>query len=134
MINQYNVGEFISGMHRGPEMLAAEIVLGLKKRYSIKLWGILDSEEQWIHWSEAEQDHFFDIMEQADYEYRVGNQADENSRRRQLRVIAEESDFLIVVEQAIPDVMLQALTYARRHGKRVLWIEPQNLQVTPFLE
>lgn len=134
MIENQSVREFISGMHLGPEMLAAELVLKLKKRYPVKLWGILESEEQWIRWSEEEQDHFFSIMEQADYEYRVGNRSAPESHRRQLHIIAEESDFLIVVEQVIPDEMLQALTYARRHRKRVLWVEPQSLRVTPFLE
>lgn len=134
MIENDHVKEFISGMHLGPEMLAAELVLELKKRYPVKLWGILESEEQWIHWSETVQDRFFSIMELADYEYRVGDRYTEISRHRQLRVIAEEADFLIVVEKVIPDEMLQMLTYAKRHGKRILWVEPQSFRATPILE
>ena len=134
MIGEHGVTEFISGMHRGPEMFAAEIVLELKKRHPFTLWGILESEEQWIHWTEAEQNHFFDIMEQADYEYRASSQTTVRSRQRQLRVIAEESDILIVIQTVISGAMLETLMYARRHGKRVLWIEPESMRVMPYME
>lgn len=108
LILRHHVTEFISGMQRGAEMLAAEIVLELKKGYPVTLWGILESEEQWVHWNRTEQNRFFSLMEQA--------------------------DFLLVLAQTIPGSTRQVLTGARRRGKRVLWIEPETLRATPYLE
>lgn len=134
IITDWGCREFISGMHRGGELLGAELAIELRDEFGIKLWGILSSEEQWIDWKAAEQDRFFSLMEKADYEYRVSDRETEESRRKQLRIIEEEAGIIIAFRSRENKEVNSALARAIKKRKKVLAINPENAEVSPLPE
>ena len=124
--------EFISGMERGGDQLGAERVLALREELGLRLWGVLSSEEQWIHWPLVDADRLFSIMERADYEYRIANHATERSRLDQLLFIADNSQKLIVAAEdgKLSPEARAAVVRAAARGSEVALIDPVTLRVT----
>lgn len=134
IIADYCCDEFISGMHRGGELLGAELALELGKEYGTKFWGILSSEEQWIEWTLAERERLFSLMEKADFEYMVSDRKNDESRLKQLKVIEEEADIFIVYKGGMNRDLNTALVRAVKKGKRIFVFDPDSYEVTSFLE
>ena len=125
-------GEFISGMDRGGDRLGAELVLEMREELGCTLWGVLSSEEQWIHWANVDADRLFNITERADYEYRISNHATGDSRLDQLLFIADNSQKLIVAAEdgKLSPEARAALVRAVARGEEVALIDPVTLRVT----
>lgn len=130
LVRESGCEEFLSGMERGGDQLGAEVVLGLREELGLKLWGVLSSEEQWIHWPNVDADRLFGIMERADYEYRISNHATEHSRLDQLLFIADNSKKLIVVTEALSPEARAAVVRAAARGREVSLIDPVTLAVS----
>jgi uncharacterized phage-like protein YoqJ len=132
LIRASGCGEFISGMDRGADQLGAELVLEMREELGCTLWGVLSSEEQWIHWANVDADRLFNIMERADYEYRIANHATEHSRLDQLLFIADNSQKLIVAAEdgKLSPEARAALVRAAARGEEVALIDPVTLRVT----
>ena len=130
LVRESGCEEFLSGMERGGDQLGAEVVLGLREELGLKLWGVLSSEEQWIHWPNVDADRLFNIMERADYEYRISNHAAERSRLDQLLFIADNSKKLIVVTESLSPEARAAVVRAAARGREVKLIDPVTLRVS----
>ncbi len=130
LVRESGCSEFISGMERGGDQLGAEVVLGLREELGLTLWGVLSSEEQWIHWPNVEADRLFGIMERADYEFRISNHATERSRLDQLLFIADNSQKLIVIAGELSPEARAAVVRAAARGRPVTLIDPVTLRVS----
>lgn len=130
LVRESGCAEFISGMERGGDQLGAEVVLGLREELGLTLWGVLSSEEQWIHWTNVEADRLFGIMERADYEFRISNHATERSRLDQLLFIADNSQKLIVIAGELSPEARAAVVRAAARGSPVTLIDPVTLRVS----
>ena len=130
LVRESGCAEFLSGMERGGDQLGAEVVLGLRAELGLKLWGVLSSEEQWIHWPNVDADRLFGIMERADYEFRISDHASETSRLDQLLFIADNSQKLIVVTQALSPEARAAVVRAAARGRSVTLIDPVTLRIS----
>lgn len=58
LVTEHGVRHFLSGMERGVDTYAAELVLDLRETYPISLECVLSSEEQAVAWLERERDRF----------------------------------------------------------------------------
>lgn len=134
IITDCSCSEFISGMHRGGELLGAELAIELKNEHKIKLWGILSSEEQWVEWTAAEKDRFFSLMEKADYEYRVSDRQTNESRIKQLRIIEEEAGIIIAFRSRENREINAMLARAIKKRKKVYAFDPENAEISSFPE
>ncbi len=132
IISDCGCKEFISGMHRGGELLGAELAIELKNEFEIKLWGILSSEEQWVEWTATERERFFSLMEKADYEYRVSDRETDESRKKQLKIIEEEADIIIAFGGRECREINAVLARAIKKRKKVLAFNPENSQISSF--
>jgi uncharacterized phage-like protein YoqJ len=121
-------------MHRGGELLGAELAIELKNEHKIKLWGILSSEEQWVEWTAAEKDRFFSLMEKADYEYRVSDRQTNESRIKQLRIIEEEAGIIIAFRSRENREINAMLARAIKKRKKVYAFDPENAEISSFPE
>ncbi|MCR5649381.1 MAG: hypothetical protein K6F67_07625 [Oscillospiraceae bacterium] len=130
LVRESGCEEFISGMERGGDQLGAEVVLGLREELGLKLWGVLSSEEQWIHWPNVDADRLFSLMERSDYEYRIANHAAERSRSDQLLFIADNSQKLIVIAAELSPEARAAVVRAAARGSAVTLIDPVTLRVS----
>ena len=119
-------------MDRGADQLGAELVLELREELGCTLWGVLSSEEQWIHWAPVDADRLFSIMERADYEYRIANHATERFRLDQLVFIADNSQKLIVAAEdgKLSHEARAALVRAAARSEEIALIDPVTLRVT----
>ena len=126
--------EFICGMERGLEQLAAETILTLRETMAIRLCGLVDSEEQWLSWSLGERDVLFSIMQRADYEYRVANAGVENLQREKLRYVSVEADRLLLLCSVLSGRYALLAREMRLRGKEVFLLDPVSLRTTRYLE
>lgn len=126
--------EFICGMERGLEQLAAKNILNLRETMDIRLCGLVDSEEQWLSWSLRERDALFSIMQRADYEYRVANAMVENLQREKLRYVSAEADRLLLLCSVLSGRYALLAGEMRLRGKQVVLFDPVSLHTTRYLE
>ena len=68
LIEEYSVKYFMSGMSRGLELVAAEIIISLKKKYNLTFEGVFPYEEQAARWPVKYHEKYYNIMSQSDKE------------------------------------------------------------------
>ena len=68
LIEEYSVKHFMSGMSRGLELVAAEIIISLKKKYSLTFEGVFPYEDQAAHWPAKYHEKYYNIMAKNDKE------------------------------------------------------------------
>jgi len=110
LVTECGVVEVVSGLHRGIEMQAAAIALELRRKYPLKLWIILESEEQCIDWDEHERDKFYQIAEQSDYQMRVDNAKNDFSRTKQIEAMCRDASIILATADAVEQLKYENKT------------------------
>ncbi len=125
LIENHNVAHFISGMALGVDMIAAEIVLDLKKKYpNITLECAIPCETQATKWTEKYRERYFSIIEKSDKETLLQTHYTADCMHKRNRYMVDESDYVIAVWNGSPSGTGKTVLYAKENNKQIIQIEP----------
>jgi len=133
MIVTYGVTRFLTGLERGAETYAAEIILDLKRNYPITLECVLANEDMRNDWLEEECDRFYDIIVRADKEYLLEGHASEDSMAKRNRFMVSRSHYVLVISDGKKGDVMEAGIYAYRNNRYVLTVNPQSFYSSPLI-
>lgn len=116
---------FISGMALGFDMICAEIILELKKKYpDIKLICALPCKGQEKVWSNTVQQRYRNILKKADKIRCVYNKYEEGCMQERNQYMVNNSSLIIALFNGANGGTKQTIEYARSEGKKVVIIKP----------
>lgn len=118
---------FISGMARGVDMWAAEIVLQLRETLpsrEIQLWAAIPYDRQANGWSLEEHARYRGILERVDRVEFISHNYFNGCLQMRNRWMIDQSTHLIAVYDGQPGGTKSTLDYARRKGLEITIIEP----------
>ena len=125
LIENYNVAHFISGMALGVDIIAAEIVLELKKKYQdITLECAIPCETQANKWTEKYRDRYFSIIEMSDKETLLQTHYTADCMHKRNRYMVDKSDYVIAVWNGSPSGTGKTVLYAKENNKQIIQIKP----------
>lgn len=125
LIENNGVTHFISGMALGVDMIAAEIVLNLKKKYpNITLECAIPCETQANYWTEKYRDRYFSIIEMSDKETLLQTHYSRDCMHKRNRYMIDNSDYVVAVWNGLPSGTGKTVLYAREKNKQIIQIKP----------
>lgn len=125
LIENHGVSHFISGMAIGVDMIAAEIVLEIKKKYpEITLECALPCETQANNWTENYRDRYFSIIEMSDKETLLQTHYSRDCMHKRNRYMVDNSDYVIAVWNGLPSGTGKTVLYAKENNKQIIQIKP----------
>ncbi|MBR0596422.1 DUF1273 family protein [Clostridiales bacterium BAD-6] len=131
LITKNNVTHFISGMAIGTDLIAAEVVLELKKQYQkITLESAIPHEEQAAHWAVAQREKYYDIASRCDTETMIQGMYTPDCFRKRNQYMVEHSAYVIAVWNGKPSGTSQTVMLAREKNRFLTMINPKTLEIT----
>ncbi len=125
LIDNHGVSHFISGMALGVDMIAAEIVLELKKNYpNITLECAIPCETQARKWTEKYRDRYFSIIEMSDKETLLQTHYTADCMHKRNRYMVDKSDYVIAVWNGSSSGTGKTVLYAKENNKQIIQIKP----------
>ena len=125
LIVNHGATHFISGMALGVDMIAAEIVLELKKKYQdITLECAIPCETQANKWTEKYRDRYFSIIEMSDKETLLQTHYTADCMHKRNRYMVDKSDYIIAVWNGSPSGTGKTVLYAKENNKEIIQIKP----------
>ena len=130
LIGDCGVRHFITGMAIGADLIAAQLVLDLKKQYpEITLESAIPYEEQAVKWSEEQRDRYYDIAAQCDKEITLEGVYTPTCYRRRNRYMVRNSGYVIAVWNGKPSGTSQTIMMARGLRRHLTIINPVTFEI-----
>jgi uncharacterized phage-like protein YoqJ len=130
-ITENGVTHFITGMALGIDLIAAELVLELKKQYpNITLESAIPCENQAIKWSDAQRERYYDVAAKCDKETMLQKPYTKDCFQRRNQYMVDSSDFVIAVWNGNPSGTGQTVRYAQSKNKTITIINPFSMEIT----
>lgn len=121
---------FISGFAEGIDMMAAEIVLGLKREgYDIKLEAAIPAMNQTDGWDDLSRGIYFMLYDQADRRVCVDKVLNNYSFLRRDEYMVKESDLVIAVYDGKKGGTSYTVNYARKKNRDLWIIDPKDFGI-----
>ena len=133
LIRQFGITHYISGMARGVDTYAAEIVLQLKKAYSITLECAIPYEEQAVNWPESERERYFSIVAKADKETMLQYRFTRDCYQKRNRYMVNKSNYILAVWNGKNSGTSNTIRYAHQQNRHIFIIDPVQLTIRPNL-
>lgn len=132
LITEEGVRHFISGMAVGTDLIAAELVLELKKKYPlITLESAIPYEEQAIKWTQAQREQYYKIAGQCDESVTLQNTYTRDCMKKRNQYMVEHSGYVLAVWTGAPRSGTgQTVSYAGSLGRQITIINPKTLEIT----
>lgn len=126
-LTREGVRTFITGMARGVDTWAAEIVLELRNALpdlGIQLWAAIPYNRQASAWSEADQQRREDILARADKVEHISGDYFRGALQKRNRWMVDHADCLLAIYDGKPGGTQYTIDYAHKKGLEVVLIEP----------
>ena len=121
---------FISGMALGFDMMCAEMVLLLKKKYpEIILECAIPCEGQEKFWIKSQQKRYKTILSQADKIRCIYSSYNQNCMEERNRYMVNSSSLVIALFNGREGGTKKTLDFARKQGKEIVVITPRQSTV-----
>lgn len=132
LITEEGVRHFISGMAVGTDLIAAELVLELKKKYPlITLESAIPYEEQAIKWTQAQREQYYKIAGQCDESVTLQNTYTRDCMKKRNQYMVEHSGYVLAVWTGAPRSGTgQTVRYAGSLGRQITIINPKTMEIT----
>jgi uncharacterized phage-like protein YoqJ len=128
-MREKGVTVFLTGLAPGIDMIAAEIVLDIKRAYpfdDIRLVILVPGKEEADQWPEAYRERYFHILERADEVVTLKKRHAGDGMLKRNRYMLKTSSHLIAVWGG--SETKQTIDYAVKKGLDVIVINPDTLQ------
>lgn len=119
---------FISGMALGVDMICAEVVLELKKRYkNVFLECAIPCLNQSEKWNRLQKIRYEKILQEADFIHYVSDKKyEKDCMNKRNEYMVKESDSVIAVWNGRPSGTLNTIKMARLFEKKIRLVDPNN--------
>ena len=116
---------FLCGMALGFDMLCAEIVLELKKKYpNIKLIGAIPCRNQKDRWIKSQQDRYDKLVKQLDDIRCIYDKYVDGCMQERNQYMINNSSLVIALYNGLGGGTKSTIDYAKKQGKEVVIIKP----------
>lgn len=127
-LTREGVCTFISGMARGIDQIAAEIVLSIRDLLpdrNIRLWAAIPYDKQASAWTEGDRKRYHSILESADEVIHVNHAYHRGCLHERNRFMVDKATHLLAVyDKNIGGGTAYTIDYARKKGLNITIIEP----------
>ena len=124
LVAQQNISRFIVSVDGGAALLVAEAILEMKAQHPVTLECVIPFEELPVHWSEAERERYFSVLERCDVENMINRSFTLNCYRRCAQYLAEQCGTLLILWNEKPGDAGDAIAVAHRFGRRLILLSP----------
>ncbi len=125
-----NVTHFISGMSIGTDILAAQIVLDLKKKYpQITLECAIPFENQAAYWSEANREQYFNIAAACDKETLIQKHYTKKCILKLSYYMLKSADYAIAFWNNASDANIESIKFSKKHEIQITIIDTADISV-----
>ncbi|HBU12530.1 MAG TPA: DUF1273 domain-containing protein [Clostridiales bacterium] len=126
------VTDFYSGMARGVDQWAAEIVLNTKEsRPDVTLTAVIPHEEQATKWSDEQRDRYFDMHPKCDDVVTLQTHYTADCMFKRNRYLVDHAGYLLAVSDGDKNGgTAYTLNYARQHKRKIIIINAVTLEVS----
>lgn len=127
------VNTFLTGMAQGIDLIAAGIVLDIRKVYpggNIRLVAVIPYEGQADRWMVPYRERYFDILSKADEVITLQTRYTDGCMQERNRYMADASSHLIAVYGGSKGGTKYTVDYAIKKGLDVVTINPNTLERT----
>lgn len=116
---------FLCGMALGFDMMCAELVLELKKKYPhIKLIGAIPCRTQSSRWFKAQQDRYDKLVKQLDDIRCIYDEYVDGCMQERNQYMINNSSLVIALYNGLGRGTKSTIDYAKKQGKEVVVIKP----------
>jgi uncharacterized phage-like protein YoqJ len=129
------VTAFMTGMAQGVDLIAAELVLDLRRAYPedcIRLVAVLPYEGQADRWNEQYRERYFTVLSEADDVIPLQKRYTGDCMQKRNRYLVDAAAHLIAVCAGIKGGTKDAVDYAVHKGLEVVIINPDTLEREHF--
>lgn len=123
-VEQDGVIHFLTGMALGVDTWAAEIVLSLRRRWSLTLEAVLPCKGQDARWPSESRERYQSILEQCDKVTLLQDGYTPDFFDKRNRYMIDHSDLVIAVWDGSPSGTGNTVVYAKSKRKSVREITP----------
>lgn len=124
---EYGITTFLTGMAEGFDMIAGEMVLKLKEKYSqIKLVAVIPCLGQEKRWNSNQQKRYKKILEQCDDKIVLSDTFTPNCMNERNKYMVENSGFCIACYIGKPSGTRNTIRFAKECGCKVKIINPEK--------
>ena len=130
LIQEENITAFVSGMALGTDMIAAEIVLKLKRKFrDITLIAILPCRTQAARWNKEAVVRYEDILTKCDKVIVLQEEYSPNCMNKRNLYMVEHSDCVIAVWSGAEGGTANTIRFATKKHLPVTVIDPTTLEI-----
>lgn len=130
IIREEGVTYFITGMARGIDQFAAEIVLKLKQSYpEIKLECAVPCRTQPVKWEKTARERYQSLLAKCDRKTVLQEKYTKDCMQKRNRYMVDHAEVLLAVWDGTPGGTGSTVRYATEQRKKVYKIDPLSLQV-----
>lgn len=132
LIREEGVTRFISSLDIGADLIAAQLVLDLKKQYPrVILESVIPYEEQAARWNAPQRERYYEIARQCDGSVQLQTAYTHGCKRKRSRYMVSRGDcFLAVWGGETRTECGWTVLCARDFGRDLTIIDPVTFQIT----
>lgn len=132
LIQEEGVTHFISSLDIGADLIAAELVLDLKKQYpQVILESVIPYEEQAVRWNAPQRERYYEIARQCDESVQLQTAYTHGCKRKHSRYMVSRSGCILAVWGGETRTECGwTVLYARDFGRDLTIIDPVTFQIT----
>lgn len=124
---QNNYNYFISGLALGIDLICAETVLELKKKYpNVKLEGAIPCANQDARWNEPSKKRYAKVVNQCDYTNVLSSVYTDDCMNDRNKYMVEKSDVVIAIWNGKPSGTGNTVKFAKEKGCKIKIINPDD--------
>ena len=116
---------FLCGMALVFDMMCAELVLELKKKYPhIKLIGAIPCKNQSSRWNQAQKDRYDKLIKQLDNTRCIYDTYEDGCMQERNQYMINNSSLVIALYNGLGGGTKSTIDYAKKQGKEVVVVKP----------
>lgn len=127
------VSLFYTGMDRGADQWAAEIVLNMKWQYpNVQLIAVLPCETQANKWSAEQRERYFDMLAMCDDVMTLRAHYTPKCMLERNRYMVDQAEYLMAVYDGNPKGdTAYTIRYAHEKNRQIIIIHPDTMEIVP---
>ena len=121
---QKGIDTFITGMAQGVDLIAGEIIIKLKKKYTLNLVAAIPCKEQTLNWSFKDIQRYENILKSCDKVVYVSQSYNKDCMLKRNRYMVDNSNLLIACWNGKPSGTSYTINYAKKKNIEVVILRP----------
>lgn len=122
---------FLSGFAMGVDLMAAEIVIEMRKTHEITLEAVLPCMNQTAYWEKEDAKRYYQLLDAVDCKVCLDTMGTRESYLKRNRYMVDASERVIAIFDGKSGGTKYTVAYARRKKREIVLIDPSALEILP---